>query len=112
MSAHTSESWRVGRPTKYGTRSPDTVMTVAKDEDGFERAIAHVYGVPSNCKLEEIKDDPRYARGLTNAYLLAEAPKLFRALKAASDGWDSKSEKRRAAAWKLMQAAITAAERE
>jgi hypothetical protein len=62
-------------------------MTVAKldIDDGWERGIAHVYGIPGNCKLEEIADDPRYAEGLANAQLIVRAcnshEKLLEALK-------------------------------
>ena len=57
--------------------SPDTIYA---GSDPDEQAVAHLYGIPSNVRLHEIADDPRYAEGLANGRLLRAAPEMLSAL--------------------------------
>lgn len=80
---HTPGPWRHARtPHKYNdgstqTFGPDGVFSA----DG-EESICQVYGIYSNTRLEEIKNDPRVQKGIANARLIAAAPELLAALEA------------------------------
>ena len=64
--------YRIGKKRTHGTYNPDTIY------DENDEAICLVYGIASNCKLEDL--DERDAKGL------AMARKIVDALNAAQSG--------------------------
>jgi hypothetical protein len=74
MSKHTPGPWTVGLRGEYGTQNANIIFS-----NGGESSVATVYDLPMHTKLEEV--DPRYAKGMANARLIASAPELLEALR-------------------------------
>ncbi len=76
---------------------------VSEDEDifGCDELLATAY---------PMKNDGVFESWRGNARLIAAAPDMLKALKLASDNWDTKSAKKSAEAWNSIQAAIRLAE--
>ena len=81
MSKHTPGPWTVGLRGEYGTHNANVIFS-----NGGESSVATVYHLPVHTKLEEV--DPRYAKGMANARLIASAPELLDALKDVVALWD------------------------
>jgi len=83
---HTPQ-WTIGNKSQFATHNPSMIYDANGD------AVAQVYGVPLHTTLKDAQADPRWAEGLKRARLIAAAPELLAALKAA---WEGVSDKQRA----------------